>query len=108
MEPRDERVYFATGSAVLGAKARRALRDLVESAGADAVFALEGHADYRGGEAFNRSLSRRRAIAVARYLEKLGVATARVRVTFVGEDHASGERELWRDRRVEIQINGGS
>jgi outer membrane protein OmpA-like peptidoglycan-associated protein len=103
-----EPVYFATRSAVLDAGARRTLTTLVERAAPGAEFVLEGHADYRGDEGSNRTLSKQRALATARFLEELGVDRSRIRVGYVGEDQSTASRELWRDRRVDIQINGGS
>jgi outer membrane protein OmpA-like peptidoglycan-associated protein len=106
IEAVSERVYFTTNSAVLGVRGRKTLSKLVELAGPTAVFSLEGHADYRGDEASNRTLSKDRAISVQKELVHLGVERGRIHVGFVGEGQASGD--LWRDRRVEIQITGGT
>jgi len=100
------RVYFATSSAALDTSAQGALAKLSEHAQPDAMFVLEGHADYRGDEKRNRWLSRDRAVAVRQQLLRLGVAATRIRVGYVGEGEASAE--LWRDRRVDIQITGGT
>jgi OmpA-OmpF porin, OOP family len=79
----------------------------VGRAGPDAMIVLEGHADHRGDESLNRELSRQRALSVARQLEKLGVERSRIRVDYVGEDETVDSTELWRARRVDIQITGG-
>lgn len=100
------RVYFATASAALDARARNLLARLVADAGPAAQFLVEGHADYRGDESRNESLSKDRALSVEQHLVQLGIDRARIRVDYVGEGDATGE--LWRDRRVEIQITGGT
>ncbi|MDX2093372.1 MAG: OmpA family protein [Kofleriaceae bacterium] len=99
------RVYFATRSAKLDERAREELARIAARAGADAEVSLEGHADFRGEEAFNLSLSKARALAVQAELVAHGVAQARVHVGFAGEGTASGG-ELWRDRRVDIHVRG--
>lgn len=106
VEAVSERVYFTTNSADLGVRGKKTLAKLVELAGPTAEFSLEGHADYRGDEASNRTLSRDRATTVQKQLVHLGVDRTRIHVGFVGEGDASGD--LWRDRRVEIQITGGT
>lgn len=103
----DERVYFATQSTVLDQAAREIIARVAEEAGERAIVMLEGHADERGAEQFNLSLSKRRAIVVSNQLRRLGVPRARIRVRYVGEGRAIGDGELWRDRRVDIQIMGG-
>ncbi|MBA3538237.1 MAG: OmpA family protein [Deltaproteobacteria bacterium] len=105
--PRGGEVFFASTSAVLDEAARTRLASLVAQAGPTAALVLEGHADYQGDEAFNRTLSKQRAEAVGNQLERLGVARARIRIRYVGEAAAVTGTELWRDRRVEVQIIGG-
>ena len=104
--PAIKRVYFATDSAALEARSRDALAELVADAGSTAQFVLEGHADYRGTEALNETLSKDRAFTVQEALVRLGVARARIRVNYAGE--APPSSALWRDRRVDIQILGGT
>ena len=43
------------------------------------AFVVEGHTDARGGNAYNMSLSERRAEAVVRYLGERGVETAKLK-----------------------------
>lgn len=104
--PSTMRVYFATSSAVLDTSAQGVLAKLSARAQPRAMFVLEGHADYRGDEKRNRWLSRDRAVAVRQQLVRLGIDAARVRIGYVGEGEAT--TELWRDRRVDIQITGGT
>lgn len=101
----EHRVYFETLSARLDTTAREAL-DLL--AAKDGTFVLEGHADVRGDEALNEQLSAKRARVVAAYLHARGVEEARIEVGFVGEANASEGGDLWRDRRVDIRIDGGT
>lgn len=103
----DEQVYFASMRAELDDRARATLDALVHDAPDDATFVLGGHADYRGEEAYNKKLSRRRADAVAGYLAERGIARQRIRIGYLGEEAPHPPDELWRDRRVDIQISRG-
>lgn len=51
----------------------------------DVHITVEGHTDSRGSEAYNQTLSERRAAAVAGYLETQGVAAARLDSVGMGE-----------------------
>ena len=97
-------VFFSTRSTRLDETARARLARLV-ARGPSHGFVLDGHADHRGDEMFNRALSRQRALAVADELAKLGVERARIRIDFDGEVTTPSDR-LWRDRRVDIQLTG--
>jgi outer membrane protein OmpA-like peptidoglycan-associated protein len=103
--PMTASVYFETGSAELSAAARKSLAELVAHAPAGDIVA-EGHADARGSERLNEALSKDRALAVQHALIRLGIAPARIQVKFAGASESSSE--LWRDRRVDIQIVGGT
>ncbi len=69
---------------------------------------IVGHTDNIGSEAYNQRLSERRAEAVARYLERRGVAAHRIHTEGRGElePRASNDTEAGRqlNRRVEITI----
>ncbi|HEY5935757.1 MAG TPA: OmpA family protein [Kofleriaceae bacterium] len=101
-------VYFETRSARVDSEARATLEHFVSRAGSAGQFVLEGHADRRGDEAVNRELSKLRAQEVGEQLGRLGVSADRIRIGFAGEHAASSSDELWRDRRVDIQITGGA
>jgi outer membrane protein OmpA-like peptidoglycan-associated protein len=101
-----DHVYFETGSTAITPRAHKVLVALADLAGPTAQIALEGHADYRGSEANNETLSKDRALSVQQELVRLGIDAARIRLDYVGETRASSE--LWRDRRVDIQIVGGT
>jgi outer membrane protein OmpA-like peptidoglycan-associated protein len=102
-EPRVERVYFETDSTQLTPTTRVALAKLAVG---DRDIVVSGHADIRGTEALNRSLSKQRAEAVAAELIALGISRDRIRIAYRGAEDASTTGPLWRDRRVDIEIGG--
>lgn len=66
-------VLFPLDKATLTAKARQRLREIAEkikSDGAGGLIRVEGHTDDQGSDAYNLALSRRRAEAVRRVLER--------------------------------------
>lgn len=72
---------------------------------------IVGHCDERGTNAYNMRLGQRRAEAAKRFLERRGIAAARVTVRSMGEDQPldPGHTEAaWaRNRRDEFRITGG-
>ena len=74
----------------------------------DITLSVEGHTDSVGTDAYNQTLSVRRAQAVADYLGKGGVAAARMTVKGFGESQpvASNDTDEGRaeNRRVELKI----
>ncbi len=84
---------FETNSAVLTPESQKMLDALARVMQADQLssksFAIEGHADPRGGEQFNLDLSQRRAEAVVTYLSQAHSISAS-RLEAVGK----GQREL--------------
>lgn len=106
----DSGILFDYDSAVVKPAARDNLRKLVTSLekypGTNVV--LVGHTDADGADAYNQTLSERRASAAADYLVTQGVPRARIDATGRGEtepvasnDSASGKAQ---NRRVEIAI----
>jgi peptidoglycan-associated lipoprotein len=73
------------------------------------MLVVEGHCDERGSEEYNLALGDRRAAAVARYLEDLGVSGTRLRTVSFGENKpaaAGHDESAWRvNRRSEIRID---
>jgi len=68
---------------------------------------LEGHCDWRGTAEYNLGLGDRRANAVKKYLESLGVDPKRLEVLSKGSTEAKqtgGEAEWKFDRRVEFVV----
>lgn len=74
----------------------------------DSKLLLVGHTDSQGSDEYNLDLSRRRADAVAVYLESRGVSTTRVQTSGRGETEpvASNDTDPGRqqNRRVEVAI----
>src|SRR3954447_950062 len=109
-EPGRFLVYFAFDRATLDASARRVVTmaaDEYKRTGAAQV-AVTGYADKAGRPAYNQRLSERRAEAVRRELERLGVPSSAVQVTGEGENDpavptADGVPEA-RTRRVVVGI----
>ncbi len=69
---------------------------------------IEGHADATGADAYNQKLSKRRADAVANYLESQGVRSKRVDEKGYGEAQPIAENDTEagraKNRRVEIAV----
>ncbi|MCL4157031.1 UNVERIFIED_CONTAM: hypothetical protein GTU68_050677 [Idotea baltica] len=67
---------------------------------------LQGNADERGTREYNLSLAQRRAVAVKRALNILGVSDSQIETVSYGEENASpncaSEECFAQDRRVEI------
>jgi outer membrane protein OmpA-like peptidoglycan-associated protein len=101
-----DHVYFDTASAVITAQSREMLAHLAATTDPTAQIDLDGHADCRGSEAINKTLSKDRAVAVQDELVRLGLDRARIHVDFTGATRDSSD--LWRERRVDIQITGGT
>jgi peptidoglycan-associated lipoprotein len=71
---------------------------------------LEGHADERGTREYNMALGQRRADAVRKAMNVLGVGSDRMETVSFGEDKpavAGATEEAWsKNRRVEIVYDG--
>ncbi len=71
------------------------------------VLTIEGHCDERGSDEYNLALGERRATAVKRYLEDLGIPGRRFEVVSFGEDKPAvpgHDEAAWRyNRRSELQ-----
>src|SRR5690606_19761845 len=107
------RVHFAYDSANLLPAAREALRT---AAGplqrhSEVHLYIDGHADQRGTDGYNRKLGERRATAVADALAELGVARDRLVVTSLGQDAplvgGRGVLALATNRRVDFRLMRG-
>jgi peptidoglycan-associated lipoprotein len=88
-----DRVFFADGSAELGARARAALAAQAAwlSRHPTVAIVIEGHADDAGASNHNLDVSWRRADAVRRRLIEMGVAPARIRTVGYGRDRLIAE-----------------
>ena len=106
----DSGLLFDFDSDVLRAESKKNLDNLASSLNSfgDSKLMLVGHTDAQGTDSYNLDLSRRRASAVARYLESRGVNSARVQIAGRGETEpiAANDTEPGRqeNRRVEVAI----
>jgi len=99
-------VYFGFDASTLDEAARSALADNVSCLSkAGGSVSLTGHADPRGTDEYNLALSDKRAQAVKKYLERLGVDGYRLQSLPRGSLDARGTNESsWaRDRRVDLE-----
>jgi peptidoglycan-associated lipoprotein len=108
--PTGEAPLFAFDSAALSRDDQRLLgevaRCLTRGPLAGRALTLVGRADPRGTEAYNARLGDLRATGVESYLERHGVAAAKLRETSRGALDATGHDESgWRmDRRVDVDL----
>jgi outer membrane protein OmpA-like peptidoglycan-associated protein len=103
-------ITFDLGSDQLSAQAKENLtefaRALQDPALASTSFNVDGHTDARGSDAFNKTLSERRAATVVQYLEQLGVDSSRLRAAGHGEAAPRDVQDPFAaiNRRVEATI----
>lgn len=103
-------LLFSVDSATLRADLQSDLRALANNLNQypDTTVIITGHTDNTGGDAYNFSLSDRRAASVGTVLTNAGVAFGRVRTLGAGETQpiATNETDAGRaqNRRVEIVI----
>lgn len=102
-------LYFDFDSFLLRAEDKPALEGHAKALTAQRTkkMSLEGHADERGGREYNLALGQKRAEAVARALELLGVNAGQVEAVSFGEerpaDSSGGEAAWAKNRRVELK-----
>jgi len=104
----DPRVFFAFDSAELDAHAKAKLDGLVRCVKRQDVEEIEiiGRADPRGPEPYNQDLGRRRAEAVADYLEDQGATRPEIDIASRGEEDAHRARVYWiLDRRAVLETD---
>jgi outer membrane protein OmpA-like peptidoglycan-associated protein len=101
---------FDTDSTVLTPAMQAKLDKLASLLGEyqQSLVLIAGHSDNRGDAAYNRLLSRDRAMAVGRYLDKQGAAANRMVVRGFGDrrpiaDNASPEGRA-ANRRIELEL----
>lgn len=99
-------VYFASASTSVDESAAASLAPVVTwlQANPRGVLVAVGHADADGPARYNLDLSRRRAVAVKRFLvERAGIAPDRIRVAARGETQLADPTDAAKNRRVEIR-----
>lgn len=103
-------VTFAVDSTTISPAFQKTLDEIALSLKQypDSLIDVYGHTDSTGSDAYNQSLSERRARSVADYLSMRGVASSRIRSQGFGEQYpiASNDTAEGRalNRRVEIKI----
>lgn len=103
-------VTFAVDSTTISPAFQKTLDEIALSLKQypDSLIDVYGHTDSTGSDAYNQSLSERRARSVADYLAMRGVASSRIRSQGFGEQYpiASNDTAEGRalNRRVEIKI----
>ncbi len=99
-------VYFQTNAAALSAADRKRLRQLGACLNPYARLRVVGHSDPRHSAAYNKSLSERRARAVASGIIDGGFPASRITVQGAGQtkNASRNEQSLKRSRRVDIRI----
>lgn len=103
-------VTFAVDSSTISPSFQQTLDQIAQSLKTypDSLVDVYGHTDSTGSDAYNQTLSEKRARAVSDYLTMRGVSSARLRWQGFGEQYpvASNETAEGRalNRRVEIKI----
>ncbi len=106
----DSGLLFGFDSYALTATTRENLSDMANILNKypETDITIEGHTDSKGTEAYNQTLSERRAAAVADYLSARGVSRSRMTTNGYGEMRpiATNETDAGRaqNRRVEVAI----
>ena len=106
----DEKVYFAYNSSEIDKAERVKLDRLAEALGKNSQgVIIEGHCDERGSSEYNRALSERRALAIRKYLNTLGIDNARMMTLGYGIDrpevpNAKTEKEHSLNRRGQFLL----
>jgi peptidoglycan-associated lipoprotein len=104
-----EAIYFALDRSAVAQAERPKLQAAVKWLGENAEknLVLVGHCDWRGTAEYNLGLGDRRANAVKKYLESLGVDPKRLETLSKGSTDAKqsgGEAEWQKDRRVDFIV----
>lgn len=102
-------IFFKSGSASLSPAETRRLQQLGACLGRTAWVRVTGHADPRYSAAYNKTLSERRARAVAGAISEGGFSSARITVVGAGKTSArtkvrADKATLQRARRVDILV----
>lgn len=106
----DSGLLFALNSSDLSAKSKEELKKFSEVLNKypDTNLHINGHTDDTGSDAFNQTLSEKRAASVSKFLTSQNVSTSRLTVTGFGEtqpmveNNSAENRAL--NRRVEVIV----
>ena len=107
-QPGPVMVFFDFDSSVITPEARQLIAQAGQGMAGMGTLSVSGHADRSGSGPYNQALGMRRAQAVQRELETMGIERGRVQVQSFGEDRTlvetvDGQREP-QNRRVEITV----
>lgn len=108
----DERVLFDTDHAHVHTEGRAMIRSIVHAAAQHpewTMLTIEGHADVRGSDEWNQTLSTLRAEAVRAQMVKAGFPADKIQTVGYGRTHprdpGTTPEALHRNRRVEFVID---
>lgn len=104
--PENKIFFFDTNNHVLNEQQRLDLRQHADylAANPEAVLIINGHADVRGTEDYNQSLSEKRATETYQLLISLGVPESQLMTKGFGELAPMNNESNWEEnRRVELQ-----
>ena len=108
----DDRVLFDTDHAHVHAEGRAIIRSIAKAAGQHpewTMLTIEGHADVRGSDEWNQTLSKLRADAVRAQMVKAGFPAEQIQTVGYGRtrprDPGTTPTALQRNRRVEFVID---
>ena len=111
----EEAIFFGTNSIRIRERSRpvlAAIATIIRDLAPTRVVPIQGHADYRGDDAYNFTLSFLRALAVQRELVALGFRAPRLRPLGYGRrapfSAGTTPEDLARNRRVEIVVDGAA
>lgn len=102
--------YFGFDSSVLSTEDKENLDQIATRLKANPTerVRISGYTDNTGSNAYNMELSKRRAMAAARYLEKQGIAANRIKAIGYGAshfaDHNTTDAGRAKNRRVEVSF----
>lgn len=102
-------VYFDFDRSAVAARERPKIEAAVKwmNANAGKRVVLEGHCDWRGTAEYNLGLGDRRANAVKKYLESLGIDSKRLEIISKGDIDAKeggSDADMAKDRRVDFYV----
>jgi peptidoglycan-associated lipoprotein len=103
-ELQKQSVYFDFGEFVIKPEYRGLIQKYAEfmKVHTNTVVTLEGNADERGSSEYNLALGDRRANAVRKALEVIGVADSQIKTVSLGEEHprmTCHEEKCWKENR---------
>lgn len=99
-------VYFETNKYAITANSKLALDKLqkIFTEYPETNILIEGHTDDVGSEAYNLSLSQKRAEAVGNYLKSVGIAASRFTVKWYGETQPSVDNSTPENRALNRRV----